>query len=97
MKLDESSSCESISRLRTVFEEGITQMGAHMAEGSRVWELFRTFEQRLLDSTNSPDRRHAQTVILRKLYTRQLIIPLKGLFAAHDDAALRSDVARTRV
>ncbi len=41
---------DGIAQARSVFERAITAVGLHVAKGSAVWEVYREFENALLDT-----------------------------------------------
>lgn len=46
---------DGISKARNLFERAITAAGLHVSEGSKIWELYREFEQAIfctIDKTN---------------------------------------------
>lgn len=44
-----------ISKLRNLFERALTAAGLHIAEGYKIWEAYRKFEQTLLDTMDKTD------------------------------------------
>jgi len=44
-----------ISKARDLFETALTAAGLHVAEGSKIWEAYRQYEQSILLSTNDTD------------------------------------------
>ncbi|OIT07338.1 PREDICTED: squamous cell carcinoma antigen recognized by T-cells 3 [Nicotiana attenuata] len=70
-----------ISKARNLFERALVAAGLHVAEGSRIWELYREFEQDLfltIDETDA-DLREKQVQRIRNLFHRQLSVPLADI------------------
>jgi len=44
-----------VSKVRDLFETALTAAGLHVAEGTKIWEAYRQYEQALLLSTNDTD------------------------------------------
>lgn len=44
-----------ISKTRDLFERAIIAGGLHVAEGSKVWEAYRSFEEAVLNSMDETD------------------------------------------
>ncbi len=65
---------EEVSRVRAIYEEALTAVGLHVSQGARLWAAYRRFEQRIMPHD---DER------VRKLYQRQLALPLIGLLLPH--------------
>ncbi|GAB4820618.1 hypothetical protein N2152v2_007664 [Parachlorella kessleri] len=63
---------QGLAKMRDLFERALTAGGLHVAEGSRLWEAFRSFEEDLLEE--SPSQEQAEKV--RALFHRQLGVPL---------------------
>ncbi|KAK4739542.1 hypothetical protein R3W88_003239 [Solanum pinnatisectum] len=74
-------STAGISKARNLFERALVAAGLHVAEGSRIWELYREFEQAIfltIDETDA-DSREKQVQRIRNLFHRQLSVPLADL------------------
>lgn len=50
-----SCSIDGISKARNLFERALTAAGLHVAEGGRIWELYRDFEQAILITIDGTD------------------------------------------
>ncbi|KAL2477653.1 embryo defective [Forsythia ovata] len=74
-------SAVGISKARNLFERAITAAGLHVAEGGRIWELYREFEQAILLTIEETDSeaRERQIQRIRNLFHRQLSVPLVDL------------------
>jgi len=44
-----------ISKTRDMFESALTAAGLHVAEGSKIWEAYRQYEQAILLTTDDTD------------------------------------------
>ncbi|MCD7458196.1 hypothetical protein HAX54_037515 [Datura stramonium] len=74
-------SAAGISRARNLLERALVAAGLHVAEGSRIWELYREFEQAIfltIDETDASSR-EKQVQRIRNLFHRQLSVPLVDL------------------
>ncbi|KAJ8529715.1 hypothetical protein K7X08_036550 [Anisodus acutangulus] len=74
-------SAAGISKARNLFERALVAAGLHVAEGSKIWELYREFEQAIfltIDETDA-DSREKQVQRIRNLFHRQLSVPLADL------------------
>lgn len=74
-------SAAGISKARNLFERALVAAGLHVAEGSRIWELYREFEQAIfltIDETDA-DSREKHIHRIRNLFHRQLSVPLADL------------------
>ncbi|XP_072043836.1 LOW QUALITY PROTEIN: squamous cell carcinoma antigen recognized by T-cells 3-like [Amphiura filiformis] len=77
---------DGIAQARSIFERAITAVGLHVAKGSAVWEVYREFENALLDTMQPPlggivtsDKEKelkSQTDRIATIFRRQLSIPL---------------------
>ncbi|CAK9177693.1 unnamed protein product [Ilex paraguariensis] len=68
-------------KARNLFERALTAAGLHVAEGSRIWEAYRKFEQAVfltIDESDSKSREE-QVHRIRNLFHRQLSVPLSNL------------------
>ncbi|BGP27978.1 Splicing factor [Rhodotorula toruloides] len=61
----------SLEEVRGVCDEVLAVAGAHLAESSRVWKIWRDFEMDLLKTDPSPD----QLVQVEQLYLERLKVP----------------------
>ncbi|KAL9321545.1 hypothetical protein ACSQ67_013384 [Phaseolus vulgaris] len=70
-----------ISKARDLFETALTAAGLHVAEGSKIWEAYRQYEQSILLSTNDTDAqaKEKQVQRIRSLFHRQLSVPLADM------------------
>ncbi|KAK1370555.1 Squamous cell carcinoma antigen recognized by T-cells 3 [Heracleum sosnowskyi] len=70
-----------ISKLRNLFERALTAAGLHIAEGYKIWEAYRKFEQTLLDTMDKTDieSREKQVQHIRNIFHRQLSVPHTAL------------------
>lgn len=48
-------SAAGISKARNLFERALVAAGLHVAEGSRIWELYRVFEQAIFITMDETD------------------------------------------
>lgn len=48
-------SSEGILKARNLFERALTAAGLHVAEGSKIWEVYREFEQAILLTIDEND------------------------------------------
>jgi hypothetical protein len=46
---------DGISKARNLFERALTAAGLHVAEGNKIWELYREFEQAVLHTIDEND------------------------------------------
>lgn len=46
---------DGISKARSLFERALTAAGLHVAEGNKIWEAFREFEQAIYYTINDSD------------------------------------------
>ncbi|KAL3620760.1 hypothetical protein CASFOL_035672 [Castilleja foliolosa] len=74
-------SASGISKARNIFERALAAAGLHVAEGHKIWELYREFEQAILFTIEETDTgaREKQIQRVRNLFHRQLSIPLADL------------------
>ncbi|KAL3843628.1 hypothetical protein ACJIZ3_001031 [Penstemon smallii] len=71
-------SAAGISKARNLFERALTAAGLHVAEGHKIWELYREFEQAIfltIEETDSGSK-EKQIQRIRNLFHRQLSVPL---------------------
>lgn len=66
-----------ILKSRNLFERALTAAGLHIAEGSKIWEAYRKFEQAILDTIDKADveSRDKQVQRIRNIFHRQLSVP----------------------
>lgn len=74
---------ENEARVRGVAEEAITAVGTILPHGHVIWRVLRSYEMELLRATSehpatTAEQVEAQTERLRKLFRRQLAVPLAG-------------------
>jgi hypothetical protein len=70
VRFAESFYGEDLAAVRGVYEDALTSVGLHVAEGARVWNAYREFEHK---------RAAADVERTRKLFVRQLSVPLVGM------------------
>ncbi|KAL5171320.1 Squamous cell carcinoma antigen recognized by T-cells 3 [Glycine soja] len=70
-----------ISKARDLFESALTAAGLHVAEGSKIWEAYRKYEQAILLTFDDIDAqaKEKQVQSIRSLFHRQLSVPLAGM------------------
>ncbi|GJX82284.1 squamous cell carcinoma antigen recognized by T-cells 3 [Tanacetum coccineum] len=70
-------SLTGISKARDLFERALIACGLHVAEGSKIWEAYRSYEEAILNKMNEADleSREKQIQRIRNLFHRQLSIP----------------------
>ncbi|RDX66600.1 Squamous cell carcinoma antigen recognized by T-cells 3, partial [Mucuna pruriens] len=70
-----------ISKARDLFESALTAAGLHVAEGSKIWEAYRQYEQAILLTINDNDSqaKEKQVQHIRSLFHRQLSVPLADM------------------
>ncbi|XP_073287671.1 uncharacterized protein [Primulina huaijiensis] len=74
-------SVAGISKARNLFERALTAAGLHIAEGHRIWELYREFEEAnflTIDEMES-GLKEKQVQRIRNLFHRQLSVPLADI------------------
>ncbi|XP_042436650.1 squamous cell carcinoma antigen recognized by T-cells 3-like isoform X1 [Zingiber officinale] len=81
---------DGVSKMRKLLERAVAAAGLIVTEGNKIWEAYREFEQALCltikDSQN--EEKEKQNDIVRKLYHRQLSLPLVDLRATLRDYKL---------
>uniref|UniRef100_A0A6M2ETE4 RRM domain-containing protein n=1 Tax=Populus davidiana TaxID=266767 RepID=A0A6M2ETE4_9ROSI len=72
---------DGISKARNLFERALTAAGVHVAEGNKIWELYREFEQAVLHTIDENDikAKELQVQRIRNIFHRQLSVPLVNL------------------
>lgn len=72
---------DGISKARNLFERALTAAGLHVAEGNKIWELYREFEQAVLHTIDENDikAKELQVQRIRNIFHRQLSVPLVDL------------------
>ncbi|KAI5593098.1 hypothetical protein BDE02_04G196500 [Populus trichocarpa] len=72
---------DGISKARNLFERALTAAGLHVAEGNKIWELYREFEQAVLHTIDENDikAKEVQVQRIRNIFHRQLSVPLVNL------------------
>ncbi|KAF7142436.1 hypothetical protein RHSIM_Rhsim05G0118000 [Rhododendron simsii] len=70
-----------ILKARDLFERALTAAGLHVAEGHRIWEAYREFEQAIFHTIDATDveAREKQIQRIRHIFHRQMSIPHVGL------------------
>ncbi|KAL2593527.1 hypothetical protein AAZV13_12G135000 [Glycine max] len=70
-----------ISKARDLFESALTAAGLHVAEGSKIWEAYKKYEQDILLTFDDTDEqaKEKQVQRIRSLFHRQLSVPLAGM------------------
>ncbi|WVZ04329.1 hypothetical protein V8G54_025135 [Vigna mungo] len=70
-----------ISKARDLFESALTAAGLHVAEGSKIWEAYRQYEQAILLTTDDTDAQAKEKQVhrIRSLFHRQLSVPLADM------------------
>ncbi|MED6206455.1 hypothetical protein PIB30_026784 [Stylosanthes scabra] len=70
-----------ISKARDLFERALTAAGLHVAEGSKIWEAYRQYEQDILLTIDETDiqAKGKQVQRIRGLFRRQLSVPLADM------------------
>ncbi|KAK9286615.1 hypothetical protein L1049_015015 [Liquidambar formosana] len=74
-------SAAGILKARNLFERALTAAGLHIAEGSKIWEAYRDFEQAIfhtIDEANI-EGKEKQVQRIRTIFHRQLSVPLADL------------------
>lgn len=59
-------SSEGIAKARNLFERALTAAGLHVAEGSKIWEAYREFEQAVLLTIDEND--HEVRIYLHHIF-----------------------------
>ncbi|KAJ9687748.1 hypothetical protein PVL29_016282 [Vitis rotundifolia] len=74
-------SSEGILKARNLFERALTAAGLHVAEGSKIWEVYREFEQAILLTIDENDNeaKEKQVQRIRNIFHRQLSVPLANM------------------
>lgn len=72
---------DGISKAQNLFERALTAAGLHVAEGNKIWELYREFEQAVLHTIDENDikAKELQVQRIRNIFHRQLSVPLVNL------------------
>ncbi|KAJ7294310.1 hypothetical protein O6H91_Y267000 [Diphasiastrum complanatum] len=74
------SQCTSqgLAKMRALFERSLGAAGLHLAEGWKVWEAYREFEQAVLltIAEDNIETKSKQVDIVRSIFRRQLTVPL---------------------
>ncbi|MED6113486.1 hypothetical protein PIB30_071256 [Stylosanthes scabra] len=70
-----------ISKARDLFERALTAAGLHVAEGRKIWEAYRKYEQDILLTIDETDTqaKEKQVQRIRGLFRRQLSVPLADM------------------
>ncbi|KAF9690327.1 hypothetical protein SADUNF_Sadunf01G0184000 [Salix dunnii] len=72
---------DGISKARNLFERALTAAGLHVAEGNKIWESYREFEQAVLHTIDENDikAKELQVQRIRNIFHRQLSVPLVNM------------------
>ncbi|CAN0913328.1 Squamous cell carcinoma antigen recognized by T-cells 3 [Linum grandiflorum] len=72
---------DGISKARNLFERALTAGGLHIAEGNKIWEAYREFEEAILYTIDDTDHKAKESQVqrIRSLFHRQLFVPLATL------------------
>ncbi|CAL1385168.1 unnamed protein product [Linum trigynum] len=72
---------DGISKARNVFDRALTAGGLHVAEGNKIWEAYREFEEAVMYTIDDKDSKAKESQVqrVRKLFQRQLSVPLVNL------------------
>lgn len=72
-----------ISKARDLFERALIACGLHVAEGSKLWEAYRSFEEAVLNSMDTTDfeSREKQVQRIRTIFHRHMSIPHQDLMS----------------
>ncbi|CAL1353115.1 unnamed protein product [Linum trigynum] len=72
---------DGISKARNVFERALTAGGLHIAEGNKIWEAYREFEEAIIYTIDDKDSKAKESQVqrVRILFHRQLSVPLVNL------------------
>ncbi|KAF8404008.1 hypothetical protein HHK36_008884 [Tetracentron sinense] len=67
-----------ILKMRDLFERALTAAGLHVAEGNKIWEAYREFEQTIFHAIDESDieAKEKQIQRIRSIFHRQLSVPL---------------------
>ncbi|XP_073155276.1 uncharacterized protein [Henckelia pumila] len=74
-------SAAGISKARNLFERALTAAGLHIAEGHRIWESYREFEEAIFLTIDEMESglKEKQVQHIRNLFHRQLSVPLADI------------------
>uniref|UniRef100_A0A7C8ZJ78 RRM domain-containing protein n=1 Tax=Opuntia streptacantha TaxID=393608 RepID=A0A7C8ZJ78_OPUST len=74
-------SAAGIAKARNLFERALTAAGLHFAEGSRIWEAYREFEQAVCLTIDESDIKAKEKQIqhIRSIFHRHLSVPLNDM------------------
>ncbi|KAJ9552674.1 hypothetical protein OSB04_016719 [Centaurea solstitialis] len=72
-----------ISKARDLFERALIACGLHVAEGSKLWEAYKSYEEAVLDSMDATDveSREKQVQRIRTIFHRQMSIPHQDMMS----------------
>ncbi|KAF3439308.1 hypothetical protein FNV43_RR17584 [Rhamnella rubrinervis] len=70
-----------IAKARDLYERALTAAGLHIAEGNKIWEAYREFEQAILEAIHDTDiqAKEKQIQRIRSIFHRQLSVPLVNM------------------
>ncbi|KAF5449935.1 hypothetical protein F2P56_030331 [Juglans regia] len=74
-------SSTDISKARNLFECALTAAGLHVAEGIKIWEAYREFEQTIFQTIDPSEiqAKEKQIQRIRTIFHRQLSVPLVNM------------------
>ncbi|XP_002527822.2 squamous cell carcinoma antigen recognized by T-cells 3 [Ricinus communis] len=74
-------SSDGLSKARNIYERALTAAGLHVAEGNKLWDSYREFEQAILLTMDETDTKvkESQVQRIRNIFHRQLSVPLHNL------------------
>ncbi|XP_062176704.1 uncharacterized protein LOC133881712 isoform X2 [Alnus glutinosa] len=72
---------DGVSKARNLFERALTAAGLHVAEGIKLWEAYREFEQTIFQNIDQSDTQAKEKQIqrVRTIFHRQLSVPLVNM------------------
>ncbi|KAF8819631.1 hypothetical protein IE077_000746 [Cardiosporidium cionae] len=71
--------------IRKAFERALNTLGLHALDGPNLWSAYRAFETKILEHLSDVYLIQKQVEIIRKLFYRQLKLPLGGLQDLFDE------------
>ncbi|KAF8819465.1 hypothetical protein IE077_000995 [Cardiosporidium cionae] len=71
--------------IRKAFERALNTLGLHALDGPNLWTAYRAFETKILEHLSDAFLIQKQVEIIRKLFYRQLKLPLGGLQDLFDE------------
>ncbi|KAI9139611.1 hypothetical protein BKA69DRAFT_1126432 [Paraphysoderma sedebokerense] len=82
-----------VEGIRDLFRRGLTDIGYHITDSSSFWNMFREFEESILENS-SLESKESQIKRLRELYLRRLELPhadVADTFSAYSNFESRYD------